>query len=74
MPTTRRTERFGLVLSLQERNGLRMLAEMEGLAEADVMRRLLRLAIGDLPPEYRQAISWPAPGPPPLRNSGDASQ
>jgi hypothetical protein len=51
-----------------------MLAEMEGLAEADVMRRLLRLAIGDLPPEYRQAISWPAPGPPPLRNSGDASQ
>lgn len=59
MATIRRTERFGLSLSAQERAGLRMLAEIEGLAEADVLRRLLRLALNDLPPEYRQAIEWP---------------
>ena len=46
--TLRRTERFGLSLSAQERAGLRMLAEIEGLAEADVLRRMLR-----------QAIDWP---------------
>lgn len=60
MAPTRRTERFGLVLSQQERAGLRYLAELEGLAEADVLRRLLRLALNDLPPEYRQAIEWQA--------------
>ncbi len=57
--TTQRTERFGLVLSPAEREGLRSLAEMEGLAEADVLRRLLRIAISDLPEEDRQAIGWP---------------
>ena len=59
MKTLRRTERFGLSLSAQERAGLRMLAEIEGLAEADVLRRMLRQAMNDLPPEYRQAIDWP---------------
>ena len=54
-----RTERFGLVLSQPERDGLRYLAEMEGLAEADVIRRLLRVAINDLPAENKQAIKWP---------------
>jgi hypothetical protein len=39
-----------------------LLAEIEGLAEADVLRRLLRLALNDLPSEYRQAINWPTPG------------
>lgn len=62
MTLTRRTERFGLSLSPQERAGLRLLAEIEGLAEADVLRRLLRLALNDLPREYRQAINWPTPG------------
>jgi hypothetical protein len=59
---TRRTERFGMALSPQERAGLRMLAEIEGLAEADVLRRMLRLALNELPPEYRQAIDWPTAG------------
>lgn len=59
MITTRRTERFGLALSQPEREGLRYLAEREGLAEADVLRRLLRTAISELPSETRQAIQWP---------------
>lgn len=59
METQRRTERFGLALSPVEREGLRYLAEMEGLAEADVLRRLLRLALHDLPAESKQAINWP---------------
>ncbi len=62
MAMTRRTERFGMALSPQERAGLRMLAEIEGLAEADVLRRMLRLALNELPPEYRQAIDWPMAG------------
>ena len=53
------TERFGLVLSQPERDGLRYLAETEGLAEADVIRRLLRLAINDLQAEAKQTIQWP---------------
>ena len=48
-----RTERYGLALSQPEREGLRYLAEMEGLAEADVIRRWLRPAINDLPPEVQ---------------------
>ena len=68
MTLTRRTERFGLSMSPQERDGLRLLAEIEGLAEADVLRRLLRMAINDLPSEYRQAISWPAPALPKARS------
>jgi hypothetical protein len=59
MAPTRRTERFGLVLSPQERVGLRYLAELEGLAEADVLRRMLRLALNDLPESCKQAIDWP---------------
>lgn len=63
--TQRRTERFGLVLSPPEREGLRYLAEMEGLAEADILRRLLRLALHDLPAESKQVINWPVrPGRP----------
>ena len=58
MSRTLRTQRFGLVLSEPERAGLRTLAEIEGLAEADVIRRLLRLAINDLPDPYKQAINW----------------
>lgn len=58
-PTIRRTERFGLALSQPEREGLRYLAEMDGLAEADVLRTLLRRAINQLPLETRQAIDWP---------------
>jgi hypothetical protein len=61
MSTHRRTERFGLALSEPEREGLRYLAELEGLAEADVLRRMLRRAINDLPGEHRQAINWQAP-------------
>ena len=61
MKTTRRTERFGLVLSQSEREGLRYLAEIEGVAEADVLRRMLRLAINDLPSEAKSAIEWPMP-------------
>ncbi len=64
MNRNRRTERFGLALSEPEREGLRYLAEMEGLAEADVLRRMLRRAINELPGEYHQAINWPAPGVP----------
>jgi hypothetical protein len=60
MTRSLRTERFGLVLSEQERAGLRYLAELEGLAEADVLRRMLRLAINGLPEEERQAIGWPS--------------
>ena len=59
MTATRRTERFGLALSPQERAGLRYLAELEGLAEADVLRRMLRLALNDLPDACKQAIAWP---------------
>ena len=55
----KRTERFGLVLTPPEREGLRYLAEMEGLAEADVLRRRLRTAINDRPPEHKQALHWP---------------
>jgi hypothetical protein len=62
MTRSLRTERFGLVLSEQERTGLRYLAELEGLAEADVLRRMLRLAINGLPEEERRAIGWPARG------------
>jgi len=57
--TEPRTERFGLVLSQPERDGLRYLAAMDGLSEADVIRRLLRQAINDLPIEHKQAIKWP---------------
>ena len=60
MKPLRRTERFGLALSQPERDGLRYLAEAEGLAEADVLRRLLRNAINDLPSETQRAIEWPA--------------
>ena len=67
-----RTERFGLALSRPEREGLRTLAAMEGLAEADVIRRLLRPASNDLPPEYKQAINWPT-GPDQFRNDGQVS-
>ena len=56
MNRNRRTERFGLALTEPEREGLRILAEMEGLAEADVLRRMLRMAISELPAEYKQAI------------------
>jgi hypothetical protein len=56
------------VLSEQERAGLRYLAEMEGLAEADVLRRLLRRAINELPPESKQAINWQGVGVQPLRS------
>lgn len=59
MTRAKRTERFGLVLTPPEREGLRYLAELEGLAEADVLRRLLRMAINDLPPEHKQALHWP---------------
>jgi hypothetical protein len=62
MALPRRTERFGLVLSEQERLGLRYLAEVEGLAEADVLRRLLRVALNDLPPESKRTIGWPPMG------------
>ncbi len=58
MNRNRRTERFGLALTEPEREGLRILAEMEGLAEADVLRRMLRMAISELPAEYKQAIKW----------------
>jgi hypothetical protein len=47
------------VLTASERDGLRYLADLEGLAEADVLRRLLRMAINDLPPEHKQAMQWP---------------
>lgn len=60
MTTMHRTERFGLALSEAERAGLRYLAQVEGVAEADVMRKLLRTAISQLPSETRQAIEWPA--------------
>ena len=60
MKALRRTERFGLALSEPERDGLRYLAEMEGLAEADILRRMLRNAINELPVETRNAIEWPA--------------
>lgn len=59
MSTIRRTERFGMALSEPERAGLRHLAQLEGVAEADVMRKLLRTAISQLPVESRQAIDWP---------------
>mgnify|MGYP001239201520 CR=1 FL=1 len=59
MKSQRRTERFGLALSESEREGLRYLAEVEGLAEADVLRRMLRNAINELPAETRRAIEWP---------------
>lgn len=72
MTNMRRTERFGLVLSTSEREGLRYLAEMEGLAEADVLRRLLRLAINGLPPECKDAIDWPST-PPRLLANGKSS-
>ena len=55
MTREKSTERFGLVLTPPEREGLRYLADLEGLAEADVLRRLLRMAINELPPERRQA-------------------
>jgi hypothetical protein len=60
MTRAKRTERFGLVLTAPEREGLRYLADMEGLAEADVLRRLLRTAINDLPPEHKQVLQWPS--------------
>ena len=60
MTREKRTERFGLVLTTLEREGLRWLAELEGLAEADVLRRLLRMAINELPPEHKQAMQWPS--------------
>lgn len=60
MTRAKRTERFGLVLTAPEREGLRYLADLEGLAEADVLRRLLRMAINDLLPEHKQALQWPA--------------
>jgi hypothetical protein len=59
MTRAKRTERFGLVLTTPEREALRYLARMEGLAEADVLRRLLRTAINDLPSEHKQALHWP---------------
>ena len=59
MKPLRRTERFGLALSQPERDGLRYLAEAEGLAEADVLRRLLRNAINELPLETKRDIEWP---------------
>jgi len=62
MAATRRTERFGLALSTQERAGLRYLAELEGLAEADVLRRMLRLALNELPAECKQSIGWTPAG------------
>lgn len=74
MRTQRRTERFGLALSEPEREGLRYLAAIEGLAEADVLRRMLRRAINELPGEYHQAINWPPPGQMPMRIGGDARQ
>lgn len=59
MKPTRRTERFGLALSEPEREGLRYLAALEGFAEADVLRRMLRAAINGLPEQYLRAINWP---------------
>ena len=59
MTREKRTERFGLVLTTPEREGLRYLADLEGLAEADVLRRLLRMAINELPLEHKQALHWP---------------
>jgi hypothetical protein len=70
MTATRRTERFGLVLSTQERAGLRYLAELEGLAEAYVLRRMLRLALNDLPDDCKQAIDWPPLAARPAANGG----
>jgi hypothetical protein len=66
-----RTERFGLALSPPERDGLRALAELEGLAEADVLRRMLRQAINNLPSDYRQAINWPTPNFRPSNSDGN---
>lgn len=63
MTLPRRTERFGMVLSEQERAGLRYLAQVEGLAEADVLRRLLRVALNELPLECKQSIGWSPVGP-----------
>ena len=60
MTREKSTERFGLVLTPPEREGLRYLADLEGLAEADVLRRLLRMAINELPPEHKQAMQWPS--------------
>ena len=59
MTRAKRTERFGLALTMPEREGLRYLADLEGLAEADVLRRLLRTAINELSPEHKQAMQWP---------------
>ena len=73
MPPIPRTERLAFVLSPLERDGLRYLAEMDGLAEADVLRRLLRLAISDLPAEVKEAIQWPTPPGQSWRNGQDAA-
>lgn len=60
MKTMRRTERFGMVMSPLEREGLRHLSELQGISEADVLRTMLRTAIEELPVELRQEIGWPA--------------
>ncbi len=71
MARAKRTERYGLTLTPSEREALRYLAEMEGLAEADVLRRLLRTAVNELPAEHRRALHWPeAPIPAAAAQSG----
>lgn len=40
-------KRFGMVLSSDEEQALKELAEMEGLSEAALVRRLIRLAAKD---------------------------
>lgn len=43
-----KTERFGLVLSPQEREAIRRLAEQEGVSQATAVRVLIRRAARDL--------------------------
>jgi hypothetical protein len=59
MARVKRTERYGLTLTPSEREALRYLAELEGLAEASVLCRLLRTAVNELPAERRRAMHWP---------------
>ena len=63
MGSLKRTERFGLMLSAEEREGLRELSEAEGLSEADVLRRLLRAAL-------RNVVAETASRPSPIRRMG----
>lgn len=44
----KRDVRFGFVLTPEERAKLQTLAELEGLSEAAILRRLIRVAAKDL--------------------------